>query len=330
MKTNLYIIILLIVPNIVFSQFYDFVSFNRIYFESDNWTSVSNGEVWDDPGYEISLPFEFEIYGEKIQTIYIMEDGYGTQLGTKPTFDEGPVSLILPLDLDVIDRGYNQEESISDIRYTTQTTNDNELFIIEWHNVGFYNEISDGGVGESFISFQVIFNKNFNAIELSFGESNIANPELIYEGETGASICLIQNVDDDPTTPIAEAVCLTGEADNPSTMLFDISESEPSYLIGDIPENKAYLFSVNDAVPTYSNNLDPKFSIYPTTAIDRIYVESQFSIESYSLISVKGELLCQANWNDDYIDISNLSSGQYFITLNYETNKSKTTTFFKL
>ena len=328
MKTTLYILTLFIIPITGGAQFYDFVSFNRTYFESDNWTSLNNGEVWDDPAYEIPLPFEFMYFGESISTIYIMEDGLGTLLGTKSSFDEGPLSLILPYDLDVVDRGYNENVSMSEIRYTTENTDGNQLFIIEWHNVGFYSEIANG-ISESYISFQVIFNRNFNAIELSFGESNIINPDLVYEDETGASVCLINNITENDDVTADEAICLTGDANNPNAMLFDISQSEQSYLIGDIPENKSYLFSVNDAVFTSNTNSDIQVKVYPTTAVERIYIDSEIFFDTYSLISVKGEVLSQMDWNEEYIDISSLPTGQYFITLCYGKGETITKTFYK-
>ncbi len=330
MKTNLYTLLLFMIPICGSAQFYDFVSFNRTYFESDNWTSLNNGEIWDDPAYEIPLPFEFMYFGEAISTIYIMDDGLGTLLGTKSSFDEGALSLLLPYDLDVVDRGYNENVSMSEIRYTTENTDDNQLFIIEWHNVGFYSEIANG-ISESYVSFQVIFNRNFNAIELSFGESNIVNPDLVYEDETGASVCLIHNITENDDVTADEAMCLAGNANTPSTILFDVSQDDQSYLIGDIPENKSYLFSVNDAVPTNNTKFDTKVSIFPTVAVDRIYVESQTAINTYSLISSKGELLSQKNWSNGYIDISSLPSGQYFLSLSCGSKEEALTkTFFKL
>lgn len=296
------------------AQFYDFVSFDRTYFESDNWTSLNNGEIWDDPAYEISLPFEFMYFGEAISTIYIMEDGLGTLLGTKSSFDEGPLSLLVPYDLDVIDRGYNENVSMSEIRYTTENTDDNQLFIIEWHNVGFYSEIANG-ISESFVSFQVIFNRNFNAIELSFGESNIVNPDLVYEDETGASVCLINNITENDDVTADEAMCLAGDANTPSTILFDVSQDDQSYLIGDIPSNKSYLFSINDEVSTSNIINAEEISLYPSPANEVLHIDSDYLFSKYRIATSMGRVVQSDIYNSNSIDISNLVSGMYMIEL---------------
>lgn len=316
MKTIFYTAFIIFCTASSQAQYYDFTSFNIDYYESDNWTSVSNGEVWDDPAYEIPLPWNFQFYGETIDKIYVTENGYGADLATKPySENEEATSLIIPLYADIIDRGYNNDQSLSEIRYTTEVTADNELFIIEWHNVGFYNEIAEGGTGESYISFQVIFNRNFNAIAMSYGESNIVDPDNVYDGNTGPSVCLVENLDFDPTTPVGEAVCLVGDPNNPSTQSINTDEEDAMYLMGNIPENKFYLFSVNESVPTANLIKSEEVNIYPSPAINEINIDSEIDFESYRLISIMGNVMQSASLKSTRLDLSNLISGVYILEL---------------
>ena len=303
MKTIFYTLIIIIIPFCGQAQFYEFVSFNRIYFESDNWTSLTNGEVWDDPDLQVDLPFDFEFYGETINTLYV----YGSFIAT----DE---SYMSPFDLDIIDRGYNDNQSLSEIRYTTEVTDDNELFIIEWHNVGFYAEIYDGSESVSYISFQVIFNKKFNAIEFSYGESNIINPSYLYNDESGASVYLAYDYDD-ISTAITQSICLIDDANTPTALDFDFVEGDAGYLTGDIPANKSYLFSIGETVST-ANYIDfDEVNIFPSPAVDRVNIESDLKISKYRLMSSMGQNVRFDNLNENYIDLSTLQSGMYFLEL---------------
>ena len=314
MKTILYTIIIFLIAISSDAQYYDFVSLNVTYYESDNWTSVSNGEIWDDPEYEIPLPWEFNFYGKTIDKIYISEEGYGAELSTQPYDSPEPYSYITPFNADIIDRGLNGTEALSEIRYTTQVSADNELFIIEWWNVGFYNEL-EYGISESFISFQVIFNRNFNAISFSYGPSNIANPDLIYEELSGVAVCMLQDIDEDPTTPIGEAICLVGDANNPSLKMFNIDQDDPEFLVGDIPENKLYLFSVNDAVSTSDVILADEINLFPSPAVNIVHIESDILFSNFRITNSMGKLIHDDIIDAQRIDISSLSSGIYFVEL---------------
>lgn len=315
MKTILYATFICLMATSASAQYYDFTSFNVLYYESDNWTSVSNGEIWDDPEYEIQLPWEFNFYGEIIDKIYISGNGYGAELSTQSIDSNAPFSLIIPYSADIADRGLNGTEALSEIRYTTEANGDNELFILEWWNVGFYNELDVNTEGESFISFQVIFNRNFNAISFSYGPSNIANPELVYDEESGVSVCMAQSIDDDPTTPLGEAICLLGDANNPTLESFNTNEDDQGYLVGDIPENKLYLFSVSDAVSTSDLILADEFNLFPTPAESIVHIDSDIPFVNYRLTNAMGKVIDYNTIEVQSIDISTLTSGIYFMEL---------------
>lgn len=71
--------------------------------------------------------------------------------------------------------------------------------------------------------------------------------------------------------------------------------------------------------------------VYPNPANDRLYISHKSEIQkiNFSIIDLLGKTLLSSSLDADYIDISMLESGVYFIQLNKE-NKISTTKFIKV
>jgi len=74
-----------------------------------------------------------------------------------------------------------------------------------------------------------------------------------------------------------------------------------------------------------------EISMYPNPASDKLFISSQTSvgIQKVSIYSLEGKMIVQKDHNLDYIDISLLSAGIYFLEIGFENGKLNTRKFIK-
>jgi len=91
-----------------------------------------------------------------------------------------------------------------------------------------------------------------------------------------------------------------------------------------VAELESFVLSVNDV-----DDALQAVRLYPNPVSDVLNVSTTDSYLDYKIISISGQIIEASNLNESKsIDVSNLSSGLYFITLNAET-RSKTLKFIK-
>src|SRR5690554_3055563 len=159
---------------------YDFESFNEPYEDLVGGISLNNGQVWDDPEFEIPLGFELKISTHQFDKLYIVSWTTGGILSSHPV-DTGVLPILGLLAQDIIDLGYFSGMSQSPLSYLTEGEPGARITKIEWNNVGFIGEI----ITSDFINFQLWVYEGSNIVEYRYGPSQINYPQNSYEGETG-------------------------------------------------------------------------------------------------------------------------------------------------
>lgn len=157
----------------------------------ENPVSLSLGNPWDDPDYNMPIGFDFNFFGETITDLNIDDAFLGGIVSVDGEADTAHLFIVYGSDL--IDRGYGSPTSQSEVRFQIEGEPGSRIFKLEWSNAGFYNEVVDFGENESYINVQLWLFEASQAIEIHFGDS-IINPDYNpHDGLPGPLIGLVED-----------------------------------------------------------------------------------------------------------------------------------------
>lgn len=304
MKTKILLITLFIVAYISHVQAQDTYFFsvsNEAYTDLSETTSLSNGEVWDDPEYIVPIGFDFSFYGETVNELRFV--GLGGIVANVDTV-ANVFDFITPLFNDIVDRADNTEltEGQSDISYKLEGNVGSHILKIEWKNAGFFDDDTD----EDFTNFQLWLYEGSNNIEIHYGASSVVNYDA-YE-ENGL-IVGIGNFDVN-TELVEESIFLSGPANSPIISSMSNLEELEVYMEGDIPSGTVYRFSTSE--PTSLEDWNTLlFTVFPNPAKDIVNIEGEFA--KVNILNVTGQFVKQVYAKQ--IDISDLDAGIYLLEL---------------
>ncbi|MCB0638064.1 MAG: T9SS type A sorting domain-containing protein [Lewinella sp.] len=276
--------------------------------------TLNPGVVWDDPTYSLPIGFDFPIMGETMNTV--SSPGFvGAFLGS----GEAISPLIIPYGADIADRGLSTGTSQSPILYETRGVMPNRIFIIEWQNAGFYNELTEGN-NESFINVQLWLYES-GVIEVCFGPSNIVNNDDIFDGLNGPLIGFITeydvNVDDFNT-----CWYLQGEPTSPTVgSLQGVANYPPEVVIsGHPPADFLYQFVPMNVSGAVDRDLSGEFRVFPNPVMDELRLEWRLEAPPaelrVQLFNARGQLVQQADLDSQQVgqttfSVANLPAGTY-------------------
>ena len=281
--------------------------------------SLNNGEVWDDPEYVIPIGFDFDFFGFTTDSFY-MEAGLGGIL-SPGTFNEDIQPLFVVYGSDVIDIGDTSSTgvSVSELSYKIEGSAGNRITKIEWKNVGFYNEVSDAGTANNYLSFQLWLFEANGDIEIHFGPNSIEDDELVHDG-IGPLIGMINEYDTD-LDDFSEFWFLAGDQNNPVLdTIFSVDDININFsgLDDDPLAGTIYRFSTSPPLSVNRPLIDEKVSVYPALARDVVNVQiidTDLKNARLQLFDASGQLLLRQNIFSDFtsLNIQDLVSGMYFI-----------------
>ncbi|MBW2961424.1 T9SS type A sorting domain-containing protein [Mesonia aestuariivivens] len=165
--------------------------------------------------------------------------------------------------------------------------------------------------------------ENDGKIEYRYGDSNIVDPSLIFEGENGPFIFFAPSYNDSTDSFNTPAYLLSGNADAPivtEVLPEEEDSNEAGNLTGVPSTGTVYRFTPNSTMSLDKINLNT-FKIYPNPSENFIAIHTELKFLEYAIYDrlgkriAKGELL-------DKIEISNLASGLYFLELSNENSKA--------
>lgn len=292
------------------AQTYTLSVTNNAYTNLTGSTSLNNGVVWDDPAFTFPIGFDFQLYNTVFNTAYIHPDGLGNVITAAPNAANTMPTLI-PIGIDIVDRGFVSGTSLSNISYKLEGTSPNRILKMEWNNAGFLGDLSVNGTSTDFLNFQVWLYETSNIVEYRYGPSSITFPADSFEGNSGPSVALFPLVNFNTGQPTAGLV-LSGAANTPSSS----TTTTQSYLTGMPSSGITYRFTPSN-LSTNSFKTTNTFQIYPNPASDYLAINNNLNqkIEKVAIVDYTGKVVQTIVSNFEKINIITLENGIYMVEI---------------
>lgn len=249
---------------------YTFTATTDDYVPLANATSLNNGELWDDPEYVVPIGFEFDLFGQSINELSF-DFGLGGIVGALDN-GENFISLLIPYGSDIADRGLLTGKSKSEIRYQTEGAPGSRIFKLEWDNAGFYYEMDENETNDDFVNFQLWLYEGSNIIEVRFGESSIADPDLVHEFAGSPLVGLVDTIVGGGSD-VASLFYLNGDPQSPSVDF--VGELEELFFLSSVLDGSPADGQIYRFAPNVSSLFGPSLvasdvQAWPTVAADRV------------------------------------------------------------
>jgi hypothetical protein len=293
---------------------------NQTYTPLTSTTSINDTTKWDEEIFTAPLGFNFNINGKTINK-FILTAGNALGTDTSGTIDGFSFSAI-----DLIDRGFNGNTSLSPIRYTVTGTTGSRIFKAEVFNAGFADELYNYSTLNDSLNYQVWLYEGTNVVEIHFGPSQITYASD-YFPFGGPMVGFIKNADmsggnfDKLYLLKGSATAPTVDSIEDGSMSFPTLSSYPS-------SGTVYRFTPKSGSTGISDKLVKNIHVYPTQSSDAIFIKNEDVTDTYyQVVSLNGATLKngKVEKGENKIDISNLSSGMYILRMDnitgYDTRK---------
>jgi len=289
---------------------YDFSVFNDPYYDLAAPISISNADVWDDPSYLTSVGFDVQLFDEITNVLAVMAPGANVINMNEANPDS--VQVLAPYYSDLINA--NDSVAVSPISYQIEGPPNNQIFKLEWKNVGFANEANASYTFLNTTNFQLWLYQNSSIIEFRYGPNTITPGNSIHYFPTGPIVFLAHNVafDDsgwdgvwcisgDPISPV-----ITFTESGQLLMLNQALSSEP-------PSGTVYRFAPTSVHMNEERAAD--FRLWPTLTSDRVYLSSTpgevFEIHDATSRLIASQSITSAD--PAAIDVSSWPGGYYIV-----------------
>jgi hypothetical protein len=276
--------------------------------------SIVNG-VWADPEFAVPLGFSLALFNENVETLYAADFYGGGYVSSNLNFSE--TNLVLMFTAYVIDRGFELDSAISPITYKTEGSAGQRIFTLEFENAGFGFGESENGVFTEFINYQLKIYEASGDIEIHIGPHSVDNQVVVFEGNAGPGIGLVEKYDFENGLVNGELCLLDGNPTNPDV----ITTFVPAALNWPIPENTVYKFfreptKVNEPGINYSVNY-----YSPNPASGNIRLQSFYEGQIVGPVNVinSSARVVSRDSSPDIIELSGLPAGIY--QLYFETSE---------
>jgi hypothetical protein len=302
---------------------YEFSVFNDPYFELTAPGSISNADVWDDPFYITSTGFEVTLFDVVTNTLGIISPG--SQVININEANPDTVQVLMPYMADIMNA--SDTIAVSPISYQLEGPPGNQVFKLEWKNVGFYGEWNATNSYYNTTNFQLWLYQNTGVIEFRYGPNTIKSGSLLHFFGTGPLVLLGQNVafdgsgweglwalGGDPQNPTISAIP-SGQQPLPGQSLSGEPESGTVYRFAPV------VIGTQEALPI------PQLSVWPTPASRELNLTTVRG-ERYSIYNMQGQVMWSqtASSTQMLIDISSWPAGSYCV----KSNDGQSTRFVKL
>lgn len=302
---------------------YNFSVSNETYVDLENSTSLNYGTIWDDPEFTVPMGFDFQIAENIFNTIYFPGFGYGGLLSSSN--NSYPVSVLIPIAQDIVDRGDDSDESLSPLSYKIEGESGNQILKIEWNNVGFIEDETQN----DYMNFQIWLYEGTNIIEYRYGPNSIQNPDASFEGESGPVVELFPSINGNGNFN-SPWYALINDPSDPTVLEVFADDQTPeteNLLIGAIPDGIVYQFTPSTlSTENYKENT---VSFYPNPVENEIHISSTDNASyNFSIYNSLGQLVKENIDSSENVDVSDLSSGIYFMKIK-TANATVTKKFIK-
>lgn len=290
---------------------YDFEALTGTYVPLDNAPALEFDmydyeDGWDDPEFTAQLGFTTDIDGISFNSV--------TQIGTGTILFAltQPSAGYIPTLYDLADLGFLNPKNPSLIRWETTGAPGEQVFALEFHNCGFYEEVFSDSVAPSFVNCALRVYEATGVIEYHFGSSFIG-PNIT---EPSFSSLFLQF---DPDSYMGQFLFLNGDAANPTMTLTDdfYDFYYSTALSGFPPDGTVYRFTPNGntlSVPETAQD-ELTLSVWPNPTADR--VEIAFAgRHGWVLVDAAGRTVRRGIGHDGIaLDLTGEATGTYTFRL---------------
>lgn len=281
------------------TMFYGLTTATDTYNNLVNPISLTEGDIWDDPEVSITLPFTFKLFNFPINMISF--DGLGAFLISEYTIDTTFYLLVNSADL--IDRGYDDEISLSSINYIIDGNPGSRICKIEWNNVGSYDE---GYPYNMYFNLQLWLYEGSNILEWRYGSSSITDISTFYYGEVGSMSGIALETGSDFIIELIGGTILNPALTNNET-----------YLDGHPADGTIY--RLTPATTQIADHQGQNITIYPNPVQDILNIETKQINTKVTIFDFTGKLIISQTISETgAIDVSKISAGIYFLQIENE------------
>ncbi|WP_196887878.1 T9SS type A sorting domain-containing protein [Aureivirga sp. CE67] len=283
------------------------------YTDLENAISINDGEIWDDPTYEVPIGFTINFNGMETDKIYF-DESVGAEVNLTPSFEN---SILMLTYLDLIDKGdYNEDGvSLSPISYVLEGEEGSRIFKLEWKNAGIFDEDTP----ESVINIQLWIYEEDQKIEFHYGEIDVKNPETLFQGyETNGDLVMIGAVNQEENSEYM--ILLHGNASNPEHTIYNPlpdNEFQPESFDSAIPSNTVYTFVKTDyGVGVEEELLASKLNVFPNPVRESFtlnFDKTVLEIEKVEIYNTLGQKVKDFKQVEDKYSVRDLNSGNYLL-----------------
>lgn len=214
--------------------------------------------------------------------------------------------------------GYTcRETPNSEISYATVQENGSPVFIVQWKNLGFFEDTT----GNQFLNMQLKMYDSDKAIEVRFGGMHIEQENIYFTGESGGYVSGMAYTN--PDSPIFDPNCFVLSGDpanpvmdgtfNPDAVMYDILNGHPD-------SSMVYRFYLQDA--GIDSPEQSFFSIYPNPVkTNSLHIHSLTPLKTIRIFTISGQQIGENKKPDalSTISIADLEKGTYLIEATSET-----------
>ena len=300
---------------------YILVTTTGTYANLENPTELTSvGDLWDDPSFTIPIGFNFEFLGETSNTLIMNDDFVGGSVGLPATFNGVTSQLFAFLD-DVIDRENSDPNLQSSISYLVEGAPGEQIFKIEWKDVGFYSEWDNTGTAENIVNFQLWIYEGSNNFEIRYGPSNIVDTTGSIYDFNGPSSGILDSFDLN-TEVFNEFWLLSGDPLKPS--LVDIPDFTSIYTtdaLSDMPMDGMVYQFLNPLSNTVNFAKSNAMKVYPNLVSNQFFVEVNEDILSEKTTFALNDQLGRPIYNKEItntkteLSLEGFPSGFYYATI---------------
>lgn len=197
---------------------YTVVVGSQAYAPLEEYSVLPLGLGWDDPVVALPMPFDMLVWNDTCTGIFT--EGVGEVLYCEPS-SGNPHYLAPMFGMDICDvsPADSTGEDVSEIRHALEGVAPNRIFKLEYHNVGFYEEVYEDSVDLDLlqkVNVQVWLHE-WGTITYHYGPNSITDLDaLTAEGIATAGI--FGNFDEN--TYDATILTATGSPDDPTFEMF--------------------------------------------------------------------------------------------------------------
>ena len=266
--------------------------------------------VWDDPTFTLPLGFSFDFFENTYTQLYSAEYTGGI-FSFNTNFND--LFLVMPFNVDLIDRGYYQDDPMSPIKYKTEGPVGDRIFSIEYSNAGFFSGAVDpDSLFIDYVNLQMRLFEKTGDIEYHFGPHSVSEPELDFFGYPGPIVGLIAGTDIFGQN-FDELMLLSGDPLDPDVVTFTLE----TYLTWPIPENTVYHFSTGTTSTNDGPTLAKDQFLFPNPTTGAIHIKDDRLDEIVFPIRVfdsQGKVTAQ--WfNPGEMQLENYPAGLYNVII---------------